>query len=205
MNILFKDEIFIPIEYDNIKKDMYAISNYGRIFNIVRDKEISRTLTTDGYYTVFLQLEDGSRKSFYVHILVAIHFIPKTQEDILLGRNLVNHKNLLPTDNYVSNLEWCTYEENNRHARENGASNIIKPIQKVSNNWGKGTSGEKNGMCSIPDSVVHEICKLLEAGYSVKQVSEMVLNGTENDYYYVYHIKNGSKRKNISSQYNLNF
>jgi hypothetical protein len=47
--------------------------------------------------------------------LLAEHFIPKTEEDILLGRDCVDHITHDPVDmnvNDIRNLRWCTIKEN---------------------------------------------------------------------------------------------
>lgn len=67
--------------------------------------------------------KDGKEKSFLVHRLVALAFIPKIE-----GKECVNHIDGNPRNNHVSNLEWCDYKDNNRHAFDN---NLIKTSKKV--------------------------------------------------------------------------
>ena len=48
--------------------------------------------------------------------VIATLFIPKTEEDVRLGRNTVDHITHYPTDmniNDIRNLRWCTTKENN--------------------------------------------------------------------------------------------
>ena len=93
---------------------MVAISNKGRI------------RTKDGEIRVSKRVEkvtqDGERT--LIHRLIAKHFIPKTEEDIRLNRDTVDHITHNPVGMYINdvrNLRWCTQKENNcfPEAREN--------------------------------------------------------------------------------------
>lgn len=59
--------------------------------------------------------DNGERKSYYVHRLVAIAYI-----DNPLHKNTVNHINGIKTDNRVENLEWATNREQKEHAIRTG-------------------------------------------------------------------------------------
>lgn len=51
----------------------------------------------------------------FIYRIIAENFIPKTEEDIALGRNFIDHITHNPTDiniNDVRNLRWCTQKEN---------------------------------------------------------------------------------------------
>ena len=84
----------------------YMISNHGRIKNCMRNKILKQHKTDRGYLQVYLSFK-GESKGFKVHRLVAIAFIPNTN-------NLpeVNHIDKDKTSNYVSNLEWMTTQQN---------------------------------------------------------------------------------------------
>lgn len=68
-----------------------------------------------GYYTITLTNRHGEKKNFPVHRLVALLYLDKPE-----GKNYVNHKNAIKSDNRVKNLEWCTPQENVTHAKELG-------------------------------------------------------------------------------------
>lgn len=63
--------------------------------------------------------------------IIAENFIPKTEEDIALGRNQIDHITHRPDGmniNDVRNLRWCTNQENQRfpEARKNISVGGIK-------------------------------------------------------------------------------
>jgi len=101
---------------------LYLISNKGRVKScsrqknsnskfayISKEKVLKPSVSKDGYLNVFL-CKDGKSKSFAIHRLVAIAFIPN-------GGKLsdVNHKDENKLNNSVENLEWCTKEYNTKY------------------------------------------------------------------------------------------
>jgi hypothetical protein len=87
----------------------YYVSDIGRVKNS-SDKIMTATLNGAGYYRVDLR-EDNRLKITSVHRAVAKAF--------LLNPNaypVVNHKDSNRLNNVFSNLEWCTYSWNNKHA-----------------------------------------------------------------------------------------
>ena len=89
----------------------YAISDLGQVKNVRTGRILKQFLRpNDGYLQVTLW-NNGKRKSFPVHRLVALNFLP-----IVNDKHYVNHKNGIKTDNSVENLEWCSPSENNYHA-----------------------------------------------------------------------------------------
>ena len=64
---------------------------------------------------------DGEEKSCALHRLVAMTFIPNPE-----GKPVVNHIDGNTHNNAVSNLEWCTYSENVKHAWRTGLISVPK-------------------------------------------------------------------------------
>lgn len=91
--------------------DIYEASNLGRIRS--HGKRIIRSLLIDGYPRVDCYISKYSKKSIYVHRLVALAFIPNPE-----NKPQVNHKDSNRKNNNVSNLEWVTHQENMIHARK---------------------------------------------------------------------------------------
>ena len=117
--------------YDGV----YQVSDLGR----VRSKKYGdwRVLkggsTPQGYRTVPLY-KDNKVKTFYVHRLVANAFIPNDDET----KTIINHKNEIPSQNFVDNLEWCDRQYNNTyndiHHRRKRTKQIYQPVRsKVKN------------------------------------------------------------------------
>ena len=70
-----------------------------------------------GYLRVNLR-KNNKTKQYQIHRLVAMAFIPNEN-----NYPFINHKDENPSNNNVSNLEWCTCKYNNNYgtARERGA------------------------------------------------------------------------------------
>lgn len=106
---------------------MYQASTSGRIksFFTHRYSELNiegKILSVQmyyGYITVKLSI-NNTQKRYKVHRLIAMTFIPNPA-----CKAQVNHKNGIKTDNTVSNLEWCTREENMKHARDTGLREMM--------------------------------------------------------------------------------
>lgn len=191
-----------------VKPLMYAVSSFGRIFNIRTGRELSQMVDHKKYYrSISLQInvQYNAHKTYSVHRLVALAYIPKTEEDIRLGRNMVNHKDLYPGNNYYKNLEWVTNQENMIHAYKNGVKDIYKVHIKHENGWSDPMRGETNGMARLTNDQVHEICRLLEEDkLSRKEIAQAVgLEGDVIDRALISGIATGKRQKEISSQYNI--
>ena len=206
-----------PITYPGVKPGMYSITSIGDIINNYTGKVLSQAVSyaQGGYRSIGLQMENGSIKTFPVHILVAYEYVPKTEEDIALGRNVVHHKSMYTDDNYKDNLEWLTHEENIQDAAKryaDGAANEAaskmrkKSLENKKNNpWGKTvTRGSANGMATHTEEEIHEICRLLDTGMKPMDVAVAVgMPRTDNSYFFVRSILVGKRWKHISCQYNF--
>lgn len=88
----------------------YEVSDTG-IVRRKNNKNVLKGCITSGYRSVKLTFENSRQLRFYVHRLVAMHFIPNSDKN----KTFVNHKNGDKLDNKVENLEWVTPRENNLH------------------------------------------------------------------------------------------
>jgi len=114
---------------------LYQVSNMGRVKSLeriitrkngkkqtIRERILKPRATPDGYLQLHLN-KSGKRKFFFVHRLVceAFHKNPK-------NKPCVNHIDENKANNTASNLEWCTYEENNNHGTHN--TRVAKALSK---------------------------------------------------------------------------
>lgn len=87
-------------------------------------KIIKPSIKKSGYASVIMCI-NGKVIHRRLHRLVAETFIPNPD-----NKPCVNHKDGNKLNNHVSNLEWCTYKENIKHALDTG----LMPSIKGSNN-----------------------------------------------------------------------
>ena len=93
---------------------VYSASNYGRIRNDGTGRIMRVYPGTRGYLTLTLR-RDNKQVPQRVHRLVAEAFLGGPHPDLD-----VNHIDGDKTNNYIENLEWCTREDNVRHAVSTG-------------------------------------------------------------------------------------
>ncbi len=84
----------------------------GRFNNIAKEKGCTKknSLATIGYRHVNLY-KDGKYKTLYVHRILAETFLPNPN-----NYKYINHLDGNKDNNLLDNLEWCTQQENIRHA-----------------------------------------------------------------------------------------
>ena len=92
----------------------YFIFKDGLVYNKQRKSYLKPILNKAGYSYITLSSKEGKR-NWYIHILVAQHFIPKYNAE----KTQVNHKNKIRNDNRMENLEWVTPSENMIHSKIN--------------------------------------------------------------------------------------
>ena len=95
--------------------DKYQITSSGEVVSLhgSTPKLLKGEIDKDGYRRVRLY-SHGESKKYFVHRLVATHFL-----DIVEGCDIVNHINENKLDNRVENLEWTTAKGNANHGTRN--------------------------------------------------------------------------------------
>lgn len=158
-----EQEQWLPIiGYENC----YEISSLGRVRSLDRltkhakrgfSKVKGRLIKTAkrGNYLGGTLYEGGRKKSYDVHRLVAEHFIPNPE-----NKRTVNHKNGIPTDNRMGNLEWMSDSENQKHSIALGL---------------RADRGEDHVNSKLTADQILEIRKIYnkKAGFTYKKLGEM--------------------------------
>lgn len=115
-------------------KRIIAISNCGRIMRANGKIE----------FTHYRQPLSINGKCIRIHRVLAEYFIPKTENDIMLGRDVVDHISHAPENmnvNDIRNLRWCTVKENSNFTEAIINRAITKTtFRPLHETWNKGLS-----------------------------------------------------------------
>lgn len=147
---------------------LYQISNLGRVKSLARYDAIGRKVrgrilkcqsNPDGYLNITIGRGEN-KKTFLVHRLVAMHFVPNP-----LNLPEINHKDVNVTNNKANNLEWCDriYNAKYDNAHLKTAEKNKKPVIQMDlegNAIKKWNSIKEAGMAvNIPDTNIKACCK----------------------------------------------
>lgn len=146
----------------------YQISNYGRVKSLARirkyklndyakhkERILKLNLTYKGYHSIGLS-KNNKRKTYFVHRLVALAFIPNPE-----NKPEVNHNDGNKTNNNDWNLKWNT-----------GKENVIHSIKHLKC---KRACGEKTAIAKLTEKEVLEIRRLYQIYYNAQKYSPINL------------------------------
>lgn len=122
----------------------YEVSTNGQVRNRTTKKILKGRLSKNGYLQVSIKI-DATQKfcNRYIHRLVALHFIQNPN-----NKREVNHIDGNKENNTLSNLEWVTSSENQKHRHLIG---------------NKKTSNRHIGMFNKKGEMVKDFNSILEA------------------------------------------
>jgi hypothetical protein len=115
---------------------LYQVSNMGQVKTMSRlhredrpyvkkERVMKPPVNSVGYPQVALY-KNKKGVIYSVHKLVATAFIKRLPE-----HQVVNHKDGNKQNNLVSNLEWCTYGQNQKHAIRTGLIRLRKGKERI--------------------------------------------------------------------------
>lgn len=120
MQIINKDQMKEILKDIEGYEGLYQISNLGNVKSLISNKILKPKKDKDGYLMVNLY-KQGKVKTYKIHRLVTQAFIENPNNYLE-----VNHRDEDKTNNYVTNLEWCTREYNNNYGTRNKKTS--KPV-----------------------------------------------------------------------------
>lgn len=143
-------------------QDIYTITNKGKIYSEVANRNLKPKISKKGYEELKLRLKPefhvGNReeKHFSVHRGVKLCFDPIPNPE----KYQVNHVLGIKTINEIEVLEYCTNRENMDHAMR---MNLVSKCETKYN-------------ATLTNEQVHQICKYLQIGMPYKDISRIMLN-----------------------------
>lgn len=153
--ITYIDEQWKKIELFDLQP-YYWISTYGRVYNDKTGYIMNGHIVDNGYVVVSFRDIYGNRIYKHVHRLVMLVFCPIPNPELYA----VNHKDGIKTNNHISNLEWTTQQGNVAHAFSTG-------LRKY---------GEDSSHTVFTNEQVHKVCKCMENGMNIVQLSYAVFD-----------------------------
>jgi hypothetical protein len=108
---------------------LYQVSNLGNVKSLKTKNKKEKLLAQENskskntHYKRVKLHKNGEYKRFLLHRLVAIHFIPNTD-----NKPQVNHIDNNTCNNSVPNLEWCTGAENMKHSSDQGRQDKVRKL-----------------------------------------------------------------------------
>lgn len=114
--------------YGNIKSLDRLIKNKNNIIRHKKGQLIKPKKNKNGYLQFALN-KNGKREMAYVHIIIAQTFLENN--NISIKHLTVNHKDGNKLNNKVTNLEFCSQSDNNKHSyKKLKRNNAIKGAKK---------------------------------------------------------------------------
>jgi len=122
----------------------YWVTWDGRVFSDLTGTYLVGNFSFDGYLRVLLKRDSGGYITIGIHRLVAMMYLPNP-----LNKPEVNHIDGNKLNNCVTNLEWCSGQENVAHALKHGLRKSV-----------------------LSDDMINAICIRLERGDMVKSICQ---------------------------------
>ena len=128
------------VEIENTRKK-YFLSDYGRVISFAQNKcgaLMKGTITKKGYVRLTIK-QNGKRKDYLLHRLVAMYFIENDNPEVKITVDHINENKLC---NKAENLQWLSIADNVKlyHQRKkykergNGIDNIKSQYTKSKDN-----------------------------------------------------------------------
>lgn len=150
--------MLVPIHYRDVHPDLYMISDNAEVFVKTENGKLiditnrARKFKSNGYWHITLMDTFGKNKKYPLYRLVLGSFKGDQPDKV------VDHLDMNKDHNYLSNLEYVTYDENLRRAA---------------------FAYNKRYRGLLSNETVHDICRLLEQGINIREIERRLNLPTE--------------------------
>lgn len=144
-------ELWKPLPFN----ENMAISSFGRLKSLKSGRVWKLRNGRQGYPCITIYITKTKKsKNLKIHRLVAEMFIPNPE-----NKPQVNHKDFNKENNHVSNLEWCTMQENISHYYDNRFKYIVtdEQVKFVRENIEKIGATKLSKMLSIQEGYIYGV------------------------------------------------
>lgn len=131
----------------------YYISSMGRVWN---GANVMKSCPDKENYLLITLKESPKRKTFKIHRLVGVYFVPNP-----LNKPEINHLDYNVQNNECYNIEWSTRKENMEHAVKHG---LVGRCDRF---------GEKNGRSKINQEIANNIRELSTNNHSRANIASL--------------------------------
>lgn len=108
----------------------YSINILGEVRNDITGKIKKNQKDSKGYYQIGLS-KNNIRILFFIHRLIAIHFIPNPD-----NKPFIDHIDNNRLNNSIENLRWVSVQENSQNRKKNiKGTSIYKGVCFSKNKW----------------------------------------------------------------------
>ncbi|UYB00765.1 hypothetical protein GMNKNHGO_00138 [Enterococcus phage vB_Efa29212_3e] len=155
--------------------ESYTINEDGQVYSKRSNIYLKPDIDKDGY-EIFRLSNKGVKKAFKGHRLVALAFIPNPE-----NLPIINHIDGNKRNNTVTNLEWCTNQQNIQHAYNTGLTEAYtrgleiydinkKCVVSRFNSYDDLAKVTSLSKLSLIDIVYHD--KLLYQGFKIRRANK---------------------------------
>lgn len=180
----------------------YEVSSFGRI----RNKEMKNILVPFKYENGYLGIglrgvgiynNNENRKTFKVHYLIALTYLPNPE-----NKKTINHIDKNRENNNINNLEWNTMKEQIIHQQTHNPPNYTNKSKKGINNLANIDENEKWQLIktheNFKDFDNYEISNYGRLKYKIQSKYKITLGSKQSDGYRTASLKTNGKQIRIS-------
>lgn len=141
-----------PIPVDGISlpnRSKYLVTLIG-VYSLLENRFLKGCLGCRGYMQCWLLCDDGKRRWFAIHRLIAEAYVPNPH-----NRPVAHHRDHNKLNNTASNLEWVSNRQNIRYAIEAGC-------------WNKGMKGKHMSGRKLSEQIKQKMSYAKEGSLNYK-------------------------------------